>query len=240
MVGRGEARRGKKQRKENKQMKLKTKLIELVEDFELYPRNDVSSSHIGSLADAIVRGDPLPPIVIERKSKRIVDGIHRSRAYRKAGIAEIEVEARSYHNDAEMFADAVRLNSQHGRSLDPYDRRRAVAKLTTLGLKKVEIAEIVRIPVERIDEWTGELVRKRTGEHIVIKRGLAPYIEPQTKLNEAQVKLNERWSGQQPTFHVNQLIALLEADIVPEFDSFHTAMDRLVDLWKEKRRRRAA
>src|SRR5215813_804283 len=122
------------------------KLVELIEDFDIYPRNDVSSTHVSMLCDAISIGDPVPPIVVDKKSKRIVDGFHRYRAYKRIGRDKIPAVWREYKSDAELFADAVRLNAAHGRAFDAYDRKRAILKLEAFGLSPQAISAIVHIP----------------------------------------------------------------------------------------------
>lgn len=54
--------------------------------------------------------------MIEKKSKRIVDGFHRHRVYsRLYGVDhEVEVVEKTYKNDAALFLDAARYNSAHG------------------------------------------------------------------------------------------------------------------------------
>src|SRR5688572_13414948 len=57
------------------------KASELVEDFDLYPRGDVDGTHVLSLVQALEAGVELPPIIACKKTKRIVDGFHRRRAF---------------------------------------------------------------------------------------------------------------------------------------------------------------
>src|SRR5688572_5167258 len=97
----------------------KIKISDLVLDFNLYPRNDVSSVNVTSLIDAIEMGDPIPPPVVDKSSKRVIDGFHRVNAYKRLAHQEIEVTFREYKNEKDMFADAVRLNRAHGRAFDP-------------------------------------------------------------------------------------------------------------------------
>jgi len=89
------------------------KLADLVLDFEIYPRNDVSSTHVTALVDAFEAGEEIPPIIADAKSKRVVDGFHRVRMHDRLGHETVEVELRTYKNEAALFADAVRLNNQY-------------------------------------------------------------------------------------------------------------------------------
>lgn len=208
----------------------KVKLTDLVKDFTVYPRNEISSQNVQAIMDAIEMGDPIPPIVAEQKTKRIVDGFHRYDAYQKLKIDTVDVTWRTYKNDAELFADAYRLNGKHGRQFDQYDIKRAVLKLTDFGLKPHQISNIVRIPKGRIDEFIGAFGKGPRNSDIVLKAGLAHELKGRT-LTKEQVEVNEKWGGYQPAYHVNQLIRILEAGIVPSSTNFHAGMDQLVQLW---------
>ena len=106
-------------------------LSELVEDWELYPRHSVDNSHVQTLALALETGATLPPIVADIKTKRITDGWHRARAYKRVvgNAAVVDVELVKYANEEELMYDAVVRNSRHGRRLDAIDQTRAVIML---------------------------------------------------------------------------------------------------------------
>src|SRR3972149_5611153 len=124
----------------------------LIEDFDLYPRTMVWGPHVARLRDALTAGATTSPVIVDAKSKRIVDGFHRVRAYKQLGRDKIECEIRTYKNDAELFSDAVRLNSSHGRPLGPYEIKKSVETLRRLGVGEKRSTEIVRAPKERIVE----------------------------------------------------------------------------------------
>ena len=102
----------------------KMKAAQLVLDFGLYPRNNVDEHNVKNLVDALAAGTELPPVIIDRKSKRVVDGFHRVRAHLRlfGDNAEIDVITKNYKNDAELFLDAMRYNASHGAKLDTCDR----------------------------------------------------------------------------------------------------------------------
>lgn len=207
------------------------KLEELVLDFSLYPRHaGVDARTVSVMVTAYQVGATFPPIVIDRKTKRVVDGFHRSRMYKELGVEDIEVEERDYPDEAAFQIDAWVLNRDHGRPFDPFDRREATLRFERLGLSADDISSIIYMPKERITEFSGQLARRRaTGEGVVIKRGL-PQLHGK-ELTESEDKLNKSWSGQQPTFLVNQLVQMLEAGIVPSTRPFVEGMNRLVKLW---------
>ena len=107
----------------------------LVEDFALYPRHDVDGSHVADLARALRAGVVLPPVVADRATRRLADGWHRRRAAIRVHGAEapIAVRFRDYADEAALFADAVELNSQHGRRLDRQDQIRVTVLASGSG-----------------------------------------------------------------------------------------------------------
>lgn len=127
-------------------------LATLVEDLSIYPRHRIDDVHVGALADALEAGAVLPPVVAEAKSKRIVDGWHRVRAYRRVLGAEgvIDVELREYKTDAEVLLDAVALNASHGRRLDRVDQVRIVAMGEAVGIADSRLAVAMSITPDKI------------------------------------------------------------------------------------------
>lgn len=134
----------------------KLPLAKLVEDLELYPRHNVDAMHVQSLHEAIVSGKTLPPIVADQKSKRIIDGFHRVRAYRRA-LGEngtVEVELVAYKSEADMKRDAVCRNASHGRRLDAIDRVRSVIMLRSSGFDDPDIADALNVSVKAVEKYS--------------------------------------------------------------------------------------
>lgn len=129
-------------------------LAELVEDMDFYPRHAVDSTHVSALVLALEAGEKLPPIVVDKKSKRITDGWHRARAYRRflGPDGTISVEVVPYKNDADMKFDAARRNAAHGRKLDAVDRTRCVMMLKAVGFSDIRIASALCIPEGRVSK----------------------------------------------------------------------------------------
>jgi ParB-like chromosome segregation protein Spo0J len=72
--------------------------------------------------------EPLPPILVDRKSMRIIDGAHRFMAASLRGQESIEVEFFD-GSDADAFLRAVEANVQHGLPLTRADRWSAAARI---------------------------------------------------------------------------------------------------------------
>lgn len=129
-------------------------LAQLVEDFDLYPRQAVSSENVSDILGAIKAGLPIPAPIVDRESKRIVDGFHRCRAWRRElgedGV--IDVDLRDYSSEVELFRAAVEFNISHGRKLEAIERRKIALRLRDMGDGDTEIARILHIPPARVEK----------------------------------------------------------------------------------------
>jgi ParB-like chromosome segregation protein Spo0J len=81
--------------------------------------------HIHALADL---EDELPPILVHRKTMRVIDGMHRLKAAAMRGERTINVTFYD-GDDAEAFVMAVKANVQHGLPLSLSDRKAAAARI---------------------------------------------------------------------------------------------------------------
>lgn len=135
-------------------------LADLVEDYTVYPRHAVDSAHVSELARALEAGETLPVPIVDRKSKRVVDGFHRAAAHRRVygPDATIEVELRGYASDADLVEDAVRLNARHGRKLDSQDRVRSTLMLERLGRDTQQIAAVLSTTPARVEQLKARIV----------------------------------------------------------------------------------
>ena len=83
------------------------------------------TEHVRSLAEL---KDELPPILVHRKTMRVIDGMHRLKAAILRG--ERTIEATFYDgDDAAAFVMAVKANVQHGLPLSLSDRKAAAARI---------------------------------------------------------------------------------------------------------------
>lgn len=83
------------------------------------------SQHVNTLLDV---EDALPPIVVHRPTRWVIDGMHRLRAAIERG--DRCIDARLFDGSAaDAFVLAVRLNATHGLPLSPDDRRSAAAQI---------------------------------------------------------------------------------------------------------------
>ena len=211
---------------------VRMKLSELVMDFSIYPRASLDSQHVSYLREADDAGFKLPPVVVEAKSKRIVDGFHRVKMYRAhyGDDYEIEVLLKSYPNDRELLLDSIRYNAHHGRTLSRYDRTHCITLAAEMKIPEAELASALSIRVEKIGELrvgrTGELKIGNTIKTIALKRTIGHMAG--LRLNKGQQEVNERLGGMNQVFYVNQIIMLIQSGLLNTADE--NLMAKIADL----------
>jgi hypothetical protein len=209
----------------------KYKVSELVLDFDVYPRGQVDSQHAGYIAAAIEAGVELPPGIICKKTKRIVDGAHRHRALRHVygDDATMECIERTYKTEAALLLDAIRLNAHHGRCLTQFDRTRCITLAQKLEIDDTLLADAMSVKVDKLAELRTDRTAQDATLTIPIKRTIQ-HMAGQ-KLTKRQVEANGRLSGMNQAFYVNQLIELIESDMLNTADAKLMArIERLQEL----------
>jgi ParB-like chromosome segregation protein Spo0J len=87
--------------------------------------NGEDKAHIARLAETET---PLPPILVDRRTMRVVDGMHRLMAASLQGRETIDVVFFD-GREADMFLRAVQENVAHGLPLTQADRRAAAERI---------------------------------------------------------------------------------------------------------------
>jgi hypothetical protein len=214
-------------------------LSQIVIDNTIYPRGQVNEYHVDRLLAAMDAGARLPEIVIDAASKRLVDGRHRYEVYLRKGLKTIACIKKSYADESDLFADSIRLNVSHGLQLSQYNVRNAIIRLEQYGYTKEAISDVVRIPIERIEEIErGFASDADSGAPIALKGGLSHLAGEQ--LNKEQQETNRRYSGPKAVFFVKQISGLLANDMWPRTATFAAEMDTLCERWKAVRDSKAA
>lgn len=208
------------------------KLSELIEDFDIYPRHSVDSAYVSELARAIQADVTLPLAQVDKKTKRIVDGFHRVRAWRKVlgRGGEIEVDLRTYASEQDLLKEAIKLNAAHGRKLDQQDRSRSALLLERHGVTVKEIAVVLHTTEARVQELINVRVvlvkppsqGKPSGNApppAPEKRPAKPVAwskpgEPPREMTPEQYRVMESSSGHRTAQTVTQLTRELEAGVV--------------------------
>jgi hypothetical protein len=216
--------------------KRKVRLCDLVVDYAVYPRQSVDDVHVGDLALALRSGADLPPMVIDAATNRIVDGVHRHRALIRVLGAEsvVEVTARHYDSEADLFLDAARLNGTHGRKFSHSDQVRVVNTAQALGVTdNTQIARVLAIPVERVEKIAIRIVITESGERIPNKR--ASEHKQGEVLSPERIAVIRSWGRDTPLTVIRRLANLLEQDLVDFRDPvLCQELHDLADLIRER------
>jgi ParB-like chromosome segregation protein Spo0J len=189
------------------------KVSELVFDSELYPRNKVSWLTAYSYSQAMRAGEVFPPIRVGlfQGKKYVVDGWHRVEAKRLLGEEYVEAVVKRYSAFKDMFVDAVKYNISHGRALSVQEKARIIHKLEELQFSPVEISQIVKVPVDKIEVFKIRVVYGPNGKPVVLKSVVAKVKVPEeVKVQVDQDKLSVRDAYSL----LSQLAELLEAGAI--------------------------
>jgi hypothetical protein len=206
---------------------VKLKAASLVEDFNFYPRHSVDDYCVVDYAKAMEAGAIFPPVIVEKKSLRIVDGWKRTRAALKHGGdgAEIEVEFRTYKNDGEMLLDAISLNTVHGQRIERYDLQRCAILGDQFGLSAEKLAAAMHVTPEHLEKIRGKLRSTRSGDVIANKQVGQ---ELPLVITVRQAEGIKRAGGGNQVFFVNQVINLIENNLLDTENE--RLMERLAHL----------
>ena len=185
-------------------------LTELVLNFELYPRVSVDSRHVSAMVDSLAAGMTLPPLVVDEKSRQIVDGFHRYYAMKrfvgkKWQDASVDVVLRKYATPQAMFVDAMRLNSGHGRNLTAFDKAHCVLLAERMKIKPSQVASSLAITVERVGELRSERVgilktaHSATGQSVPLKN-IVKHMAGQKPITTEQSDTQKKLGGMDQAF----------------------------------------
>jgi hypothetical protein len=207
-------------------MSQQIKVADLVFDEDLYPRRHIDTQRIRLLTRAVESGAVLPPIVVCRATKKIVDGVHRYHIALDLGTKTIAAELRHYANDGERFKAAALLNATHGLPLNEGDRLKVVAMAENLGLKDPEIAEMLQTTPEYIQKALKPRYAEVDRQHFatggklqkIPLKGSVRHLAGQ-KVSELQAGALNSAPGSSYILNVRQLKDAIQYDLLPPRES---------------------
>lgn len=183
----------------------------LVLDYAIYPRASVSQQNKARIGEALRAGVRLPHLVADRASRRITDGFHRHGALLDVfgPAATAEVEFREYASEAEMFLDAAAMNAAHGEPLSSYDKARCLVVAQRLGVPDDLVPQVLSLTAAKVEEMRQErFAFDQDGQQVLLKRSNRHLAG--RRISPEQAEGNIRSSGQQLTYHMNQVINAFE------------------------------
>jgi len=206
---------------------------DLVFNAEFYPRTGVDEQHIRQLMRAMDANIPLPPIVVAKGSNIIVDGVHRYHAHLRQGRKKIAATVKAYKDNAELWHDAVMLNTGVGLKLGQEDSLKVIEISERLGLKEIDIAGMLRTSIAylrvlkpRYATVAGAVEGVKELRRIPLK-GSVRNLAGQT-ISQEQANAMARAPGPSYLLSTNQVLDALNYDLLPPPES-HPALWEALD-----------
>lgn len=212
---------------------------ELEFDESIYPRIVRDWLTAYQYSQKMKAGVIFPPIEVGRYDEKqyVLDGMHRIDAKKLLKEKYIEARIKKYDNKNDMFVDAVKYNTSHGRQLSVQETARIIYKLgEEMKFELEQIKDIIGMPVKGIKRMKVKTILGPNGKPVYIKGA------PEKAAMMAGIPLEELASLDQSSFNVstiiqllNQMIALLEGGIYPVKDEEVVSLTtRLYMLLQEK------
>jgi len=129
------------------------KISDLVFDWSLYPRKEVDHRVVvENYARALKASCVFPTVKVGlfQGKKIIVDGVHRVSARKLNGIEYVDCSEMPFDSEAELFAEAVRLNSTHGKSFSEVELKANIRRLQKYKFSVKDIQAITSVPASEI------------------------------------------------------------------------------------------
>jgi len=128
------------------------KIRDLVFEWSFYPRKEVDQATVENYARALEAGAVFPPIKVGlyQGKKIVVDGFHRVAARQRFLMESIDAAILPFETEAELFAEAVRLNSGHGKGFTEAELKANIKRLLQYNFSVKEIQSLLHFPLSEI------------------------------------------------------------------------------------------
>lgn len=129
------------------------KISDLVFDWRLYPRKEVDhQTVVQHYVKALEAGAVFPTVKVGlfKGKKTIVDGLHRVRAHTQLKRDYVDCSTLPFESEAELFAEAVRLNSSHGKRFSDIELKENIKRLKQYKFNVRDIVALVHVPASEI------------------------------------------------------------------------------------------
>jgi ParB/Sulfiredoxin domain len=126
------------------------KLKEIKWEPDYYPRESFDNATAKSYAKAMKMGEKFPSIKVAQidGTYYLVDGLHRLKATEINGKDHIQAWVnKDIKTLKDLYIEAVKLNTKHGRSLTNRDKEVIIKKLKELEVEEAEITKLILAPI---------------------------------------------------------------------------------------------
>ncbi|MEJ7873336.1 MAG: hypothetical protein WKF67_13840, partial [Rubrobacteraceae bacterium] len=136
---------------------------DVVIDMKVYPREQWSSATVDQYAEGLEAGEAFPPIVLERETNRLLDGMHRYRAHLGLGYESIAVDYDEAPEGVPVKLYAASLSAKHGDRIANGELK-AVARETIQANPDFNIKTVARylgVTRQTVGRWIGDITERR-------------------------------------------------------------------------------
>ena len=128
------------------------RLGDIVIDPTYQVRMKVDSRKVADYANAMKNGDIFPPMIVEKKTGKLVCGFTRMEAYTRVFEPNGKVPgiAKMFKNDLERQFFAVDDNRRHGQPLDAWDKKNIACNLGLLGAPPEKISKVLGWSLKKV------------------------------------------------------------------------------------------
>lgn len=152
------------------------KISQIKFDKESYPRINVDWVTCARYYNALKSGAVFPAITVARYKADyiLVDGAHRLKAHKDCKETHINTEVLIGLTKEQIFEEAVKRNSVHGRQFSTQEVAKICITLEAWGKSQEAISELVHIPVESLRKFVAERSTRinETQEEVALKSPL--------------------------------------------------------------------
>lgn len=138
-------------------------ITDVVLDDAIYPRTAWSQPTVDRYAEALAADEVFPPIVVEAKTNRLLDGMHRLRAHRAAGRESIAVDHHEIPAGVPAKLYAASLSARNGDRIVADDMRQIAREIATANpdFSVVIIAKHLGVTRQTVGKWVGDIAERR-------------------------------------------------------------------------------
>jgi len=140
------------------------KIADLTFDMRLYPRKEIDRARVRAYAKALQAGSRFPSLKIGLfdEEKIVVDGFHRAESRILLKIDYADCSILPFQSEAELFAEAVWLNSGHGKNFTEPELKANVKRLKRYKFDAKDIVTLTHIPAAEIQRETSKPITTLT------------------------------------------------------------------------------
>lgn len=210
------------------------RIADVVVDETMYPRHKLSAHNIAQIKDGYLSGSDVPPIVVWKSKRILVDGQHRLMAKQQIVGPEGMIDALliEYDSKRDALADAVKRNSAQGYRLTTWDKVRSIMLLQAVKADEDTIARSLNCSLDTVHRLAERI--KESAEGPIATKGGSEVIAEAAKVTKAQVERTVGAdSGMHVTFHLNQIIGKIKAKMIKWDEKTVALFDELIELYQE-------